>query len=267
MLPAGGVSGGGLVGRKWREIGGRGRLGAPGPRGAGSLRWDARLPAFPARAAPGEPAAGPRWASGRERAGARGVSRGRHPARLPLARASRETSEDGLRKSDTPGSGFASGASGHLEPPSPTPRPVSASSGRHARPQDWARRLREEGPALGCAPPPQPPGSGQLLWAGAGPPPPRRARATLGAGERRPQGTTLGTGQTSGAQLVSGAKPCREQRWGSGPGLSLQGPPWFRRATASLGNKERRGPLGLGANRPQGRAPGSLGIQQARGGI
>lgn len=205
MLPAGGVSGGGRVGRKWRENGGRGRLGARGPRGAGGLRWDARLTAFPARAAPWEPAAGPRWESGREWAGARGVSRGGLiPRACSSPGASRETPEERLRKSDPPGSGLATGASGHLEPPEPhTPPGVR---------EQWARRLREEGPALGCAPPPQPPGSGQLLRAGAGPPPPRRARATLGARERRPQETTLGTGQTSGAQLISGEKPCREQR-------------------------------------------------------
>ncbi|XP_059734807.1 collagen alpha-1(I) chain-like [Bos taurus] len=152
LLPAGGVSGGGRVGRKWRENGGRGRLGARGPRGAGGLRWDARLTAFPARAAPWEPAAGPRWESGREWAGARGVSRGGLiPRACSSPGASRETPEERLRKSDPPGSGLATGASGHLEPPEPhTPPGVR---------EQWARRLREEGPALGCAPPPQPPGS------------------------------------------------------------------------------------------------------------
>lgn len=74
MLPAGGVSGGRRVGRKWRKTGGGGRRGARRPRQAGRLRWDTRLPAFPARAAPCEPAAGPRWESRRERAGMRGVS-------------------------------------------------------------------------------------------------------------------------------------------------------------------------------------------------
>lgn len=215
MLPAGGVSGGGRVGRKWRENGGGGGLehgGLAEPRVCAGTPGcqPSRLGRRPGSQRRGR--GGKAGGNGPECRAFREEDSSRAPAASPGLRASRETPEERLRKSDPPGSGFASGASGHLEPQNPTHRRVSTSGGRHARPQGWARRLREEGPTLGCEPPPQPPASGQLLRAGADPSPPRRARATLGAGERRPPGTTLGTGQTSGAQLVSGVKPCREQR-------------------------------------------------------
>ena len=237
LLPAGGVSGGRCVGRKWRKTGGGGGAGRGGRAEPGAC---AGTPGCPPSRLGRRPASQRRGRGGR--AGGSGLERGafreedspRAPAARPLA--SRETPEERLRRSDLPPSGFASAAHGHLERPEPhtphgCPRVVGGPRATRARPCALDRKA----PARGCELPLLPSGSGQLLSARESPSshPPRLSM----------RGTAVAPGDDSGnrpnrggsAGLRGEAPPGAEE--GLDAASVPRGSPWFRRPTSSPGKK------------------------------